>query len=193
MKRRTYLSLLLLACLALTSPVMGQTAPLNVPFVHQARNGCGAASIAMLEAYWNASQSPAVPSPQAEVMANLSATQEEGTSLAEMRRYLNSNGYHAFTLHGSMADLERQVSKGRALIVLLEAKRGGKDLHHKDLHYVVVTGTSSGKVFVNDPAKRKPGTVDRAKFEAAWARAGSWMLLGVPRPVVTFPRTASSS
>ena len=45
----------------------------------------------------------------------------------------------------------------------------------------VVTGIGTEEVFVNDPAKRKPGSMKRAKFAAAWTRADHWMLLGVPR------------
>ena len=169
-------ALLLFVLLGLAPAAFAQTIPLNVPFVHQGKNGCGPASISMIEAYWNASQAPLAPSARAAV-PRLPASPDEGTSLADMRRYLDSSGYHAFTLHASMSDLHQQIAKGRAPIVALELKRGAG----KSLHYVVVTGIGTEEVFVNDPAKRKPGSMKRAKFAAAWTRADHWMLLGVPR------------
>ena len=173
----TRVGTLLAAFFAVTPALFAATLLLDVPLVHQQRNGCGPASLQMIEAYWNANRALRPPSAPAQSAASLPATPEGGTSLADMRRYLDANGYHAFTMQASMADLQQQIAKGRALIVTLEMKRGTG----KGLHYVVVTGFDEKKIFVNDPAKRKPGSVERAKFEAAWNHAGRWILLGVPR------------
>ncbi|MEQ1886743.1 MAG: C39 family peptidase [Bryobacteraceae bacterium] len=162
---------------ALVSVGFAETKPLAVPFVHQEKNGCGPATIMMLEAYWTAQGNPETPTSGRQTLQSLSATVTEGTALGDMRRYLDSHGYHAFTIRTSAQDLTRQLSKGRAIIVPLELNHSAS----VSLHYVVVTGIDERNVWVNDPAKRKPGRMERDKFEKAWIGAGNWMLLGVPR------------
>jgi ABC-type bacteriocin/lantibiotic exporter with double-glycine peptidase domain len=150
-------------------------APLDVPFRRQATNGCGPASVAMLQRYWSAQNTGVAPPAESELHASLPVTESQGTLLVDMRRYLDSKGYYAFTIQADPTDLTRQISKGRVPIVALKNKA------HADLHYVVVTGLDQHKVWLNDPAKRGPGSADRRKFEESWTRAGNWMLLAVPR------------
>lgn len=150
-------------------------APLPVPFHHQETNGCGPASIEMLQGYWSARKAGLTETSESELHASLPVTEKQGTLLLDMRRYLDSKGYYAFTIRANLSDLARQISKGRVPIVALKNKAGA------DLHYVVVTGLDQHKVWLNDPAKRGPGSVDRGKFEESWTRAGDWMLLAVPR------------
>jgi ABC-type bacteriocin/lantibiotic exporter with double-glycine peptidase domain len=129
----------------------------------------------MLQEYWSAHKGRVAPTADSEVHASLPVTESQGTLLSDMRRYLDSKGYHAFTFQAAPSDLTRQLSKGRVPIVALKNKASG------DLHYVVVTGLDRTKVWLNDPAKRGPDSVDRGKFEKGWTLAGNWMLLAVPR------------
>jgi len=48
----------------------------------------------MVKAYWNAQQVRAEPSARAESLASLAATRDEGTLLADMRRYLDLASVH---------------------------------------------------------------------------------------------------
>src|SRR5689334_6100084 len=150
-------------------------APLKVPFHRQETNGCGPASVAMLQAYWSAHTPGLAEDSESELHASLPVTAKQGTLLSDMRRYLDSRGYHAFTFQAGPADLTRQISRGRVPIIALKNKAGA------DLHYVVVTGLDQRRIWLNDPAKRRPGSVDRGKFEKDWTLAGNWMLLAVPR------------
>ena len=169
------------AVMALAGVVSGSQAhaaagaiPLKVPFHHQETNGCGPASIEMVEMYWSARRAGVSQPSQSEFHTTLPVT-NQGTLLLDMRQYLVSEGYYAFTIQGDAADLGRQVSKGRAPIVALKVNPNA------DLHYVVVTGLDQHKVWLNDPAKRRPGSINRKKFEKRWTDGGSWMLLAVPR------------
>jgi ABC-type bacteriocin/lantibiotic exporter with double-glycine peptidase domain len=153
--------------------------PLKVPFHRQETNGCGPASVEMLQGYWSAHRAGLAQPPESELHASLPVSENQGTLLSDMRRYLDSKGYHAFTIQADPTDLTRQISKGRVPIVALKSKAKA----NADLHYVVVTGLDQRKVWLNDPAKRGPGSVDRSKFEESWTRAGNWMLLAVPRGV----------
>jgi predicted double-glycine peptidase len=150
-------------------------APLKVPFHRQETNGCGPASVEMVQAYWSTQQAGVAAPAESELHASLPVTGNQGTLLSDMRRYLNSRGYHAFTTQADPTDLTRQIAKGRVPIVALKIKSG------TDLHYVVVTGLDQRRVWLNDPAKRGPGSMDRRKFDERWTHAGSWMLLAVPR------------
>jgi len=132
---------------------------LDVPFVKQEKNGCGAASAAMLTQYWRLSAHPQALLEQA----------------SELQRYLESAGLQTFVFRGNWTDLQENLSAGRPLIACV--KPGNR------LHYVVVAGLDSGRdlVLVNDPAVRKLIKVNRATFEKQWSATDHWTLLGVPR------------
>jgi predicted double-glycine peptidase len=155
----------LAAVAALT--ITAQAAWLDVPFVKQAKNGCGPASVAMVMAYWR----PGDANPSAIVRELYS--RENGTLASDIERYFRRQGFEAFAFAGQWTDLEEHIARGRPLIVSLGKTRR---------HYVVVTGIDSGRelVAVNDPERRKLQQVDRKSFERDWSAAGRWTLLAVP-------------
>lgn len=157
--------------------IASDAAHLAVPFYRQETNGCGPASVAMVQGYWSAHISALAQPVESELRTRLPVTDNQGTLLSDMRRYLDSKGYYVFTIQADSIDLIRQISKGRVPIVALKNKGTA------DLHYVVVTGLDQRKVWMNDPAKRGPVSVDRRQFDERWSRAANWMLLAVPRGV----------
>ncbi len=150
---------------------------LDVPFVKQQKDGCGAASIAMVMQYWRAQQGrPANESSDATLIQRaLYSPQAHGIYASEMERYFQENGFRTFTIRGEWEDLKQHLDKGRPLIVALKPAMGDT------LHYVVVTGLGPEAVMVNDPAQRKLLQEDRSSFEREWAAAGKWTLLALPR------------
>jgi hypothetical protein len=72
----------------------------DVPFVRQPKDGCGAASISMVMQYWSSVQS-----------------------------YLQRHGFLAFTVNGTWNDLQQQLEKGRPLIAALKPQ-GQTELHY---------------------------------------------------------------
>ena len=151
---------------------------IDVPYVHQPREGCGAASLTMVMAYWAAQQHKAVGADGnlAAIQRELYSPKDHGITAERMGDYLRRHGFKAFALSGAWSDLEEQLRKGRPLIVALKP-RG-----QRELHYVVVDGIDSarGIVTVNDPAERKMLTRERAGFEKEWSATRNWMLLAVP-------------
>ena len=151
---------------------------IDVPYVHQPREGCGAASLAMVMAYWAAKQGRAAGSDGdvAEIQRELYSPRDHGISAESMRDYLRRHSFQAFALEGGWNDLEEQLHKGRPLIVALRPSG------QKELHYVVVDGIDSERltVTVNDPAERKLLTRERAAFEKEWSSTHNWMLLALP-------------
>lgn len=152
---------------------------LDVPFVAQPKNGCGAASIAMLMQYWE--RGAAVHSDRADVATiqrALYSKDAKGIFASAMERYFAQAGFRTFAIRGRWSDLRENLEKGRPLIVGL-APEGP----HDPLHYVVVAGMdwAHNWVFVNDPAQRKLMKMERADFEKQWTVTGDWTLLVVPK------------
>jgi uncharacterized protein YvpB len=155
---------------------------LDVPFVKQEKDGCGAASIAMVMQYWQAQQGqPANDSSDApQIQRTLYSAAAHGIFASDMERYFQENRFRTFTIRGEWEDLKQHLDKGRPLIVALKPvplkpASGGA------LHYVVVTGLGPEMVMVNDPAQRKLLQQDRPSFEREWSAAGKWTLLVLPQ------------
>ena len=153
---------------------------LNVPFVKQPRNGCGAASIAMVMQYWQRQQGqPASVDSDAErIQQALYSRKAHGIYASDLQRYFQEHGFRVFAVHGEWSDLARNLEKGRPLIVALKPTTGDAALH-----YVVVVGLDGegSIVLVNDPAQRKLLKQARSDFEREWKGAGNWTLLAIPR------------
>ena len=154
---------------------------LDVPFVKQEKNGCGAASIAMVMQYWTLQQGrPEAPGADAiQIQRALYSNHANGIYASDLEAYLRQQGFRTFAFHGNWTDLKQQLEKGRPLIVALKPTSA-----NIPLHYVVVTGIDweQALVMVNDPAQRKLLKQDRSSFERECSAAGKWTLLAVPQP-----------
>lgn len=150
---------------------------LDVPFVKQEKDGCGAASIAMVMQYWRAQQGQPAnhTSDPSQIQRALYSAKARGIYASDMERYFQEQGFRTFTIRGEWEDLEQHLDKGRPLIVALKPASGAA------LHYVVVTGLGPEVVMVNDPAQRKLLQEDRSSFEREWSAAGKWTLLALPQ------------
>ncbi|HEV2297980.1 MAG TPA: C39 family peptidase [Candidatus Acidoferrales bacterium] len=179
---KTCLAILAAACLARAASPPRRASPpgvwLDVPFVAQKKNACGAASLAMVMQYW-ASQRGASHAQAADDVAIEAALdpRAKGISNDAMVAYLKGNSYQAFAFSAGWNDLRENLGKGRPLIVAL-GPQGAKG----PLHYVVAAGIDwvHDFVFVNDPAQRKMMRVARSEFEDEWKATGNWALLAVP-------------
>jgi predicted double-glycine peptidase len=150
---------------------------LDVPFLKQEKDGCGAASIAMVMQYWQAQQGKAAndSSDPLQIQRTLYSAKAHGIHTSDMERYFQAKGFPTFTIRGEWQDLEQHLGKGRPLIVALKLTSGAA------LHYVVVAGLGPEMVMINDPAQRKLLQQDRASFEQEWRAAGKWTLLALPQ------------
>ena len=153
---------------------------IDVPFVAQPREGCGAASLSMVMQYWAGKQGAAVSpaSDVARIQRELYSKGEHGIAAEQMGAYLRQHGFRAFAFPGKWSDLEEQIAKGRPLIVGLRPEG------QSELHYVVIDGidTARGLVTMNDPAVRKLLNEERGRFEKEWSATHNWTLLAVPAP-----------
>ena len=158
---------------------------LDVPYVAQPKDGCGAAVISMVMQYW-AKQPPAKPGPQPQSSAAsdprriqklLFVPAEKGIPASAMLGYFEQSGYRAYAFRGEWSDLQHHISQGRPLIVSLKAS-GSRG----PLHYAVIVGVDWQRnyVFLNDPARGKMLRVSREGFLREWNPANNWTLLAVP-------------
>jgi ABC-type bacteriocin/lantibiotic exporter with double-glycine peptidase domain len=153
---------------------------LDVPFVSQEKDGCGAASIAMVMQYWFKRQGRADGDSvdAAEIHRSLYEPGARGVYASAMERYFKQRGFNTFAFRGEWEDLLNHLRKGRPLIAALKPSEAGAPLH-----YVVVAGLDpqAGLVLMNDPARRKLLKQDRADFEKQWSGVNKWTLLALPQ------------
>lgn len=148
---------------------------LDVPFVSQEKNGCGAASVAMVMRYWQRQKGQPETANASDIQRALYSPRARGIYALDLERYLRQHGFRTFAVKGEWQDLKHHLEKGRPLIVALKAGQG-------DLHYLVVTGLDwqQNIVLKHDPAGRKLLKQHRADFEREWKAADNWTLLAVP-------------
>lgn len=153
---------------------------LDVPYVHQEKEGCGSATLAMVLQYW--SQKGALLAPgrgdAGKIQQELYSKQAHGIGAREMDRYLRESGFSPVEFRGEWVDLENHIEKGRPLIAAIQP--GAKS----SFHYVVVVGIDreNEAVLLNDSERGKLIRVARAEFEKEWKRTDNWTLLAVPKP-----------
>lgn len=151
---------------------------LDVPYVHQEKDGCGSASLSMVLQYWRAKDF-SVPEKRTDVAViqrQLYAASDHGIYASAMESYLRDSGFQVFALQGRWSDLREQLGKGRPLIAGLKPRLS-------PAHYVVVVGVGPDDrdVLLNDPERGKLVRMERSEFEKAWRGTQDWTLLAVPQ------------
>lgn len=156
----------------------------DVPFIKQEKNLCGAACIYMIMEYWRSHEEALakngkashVPTPN-EISSALDVTRSKGIYGSQIADYLGRHGFRTFVFKGAWKDLGEHLSNGRPLMIALGA-RNSKGSNH----YVVLAGLdwSNKTVLVNDPARRKLSKMDQANFLESWRRTFNWTLLAIP-------------
>ena len=153
---------------------------LDVPFIRQEKDGCGAASIAMVMQYWlkQKSMPPDGAADAMEIQRALHSSKDHGIRAAELEVYFQQHKYQTFAFTGKWDDLQQHIAKGRPLIVALKPSS-----LESSLHYVVVVGVDPEQelVYLNDAAQRKLLKQDRASFEKQWKAVKQWTLLALPK------------
>jgi len=153
---------------------------LDVPFIKQEKDGCGAATIAMVMQYWLKQQGRAADSAAdaAAIQRELFSAKDHGIRAADMERYFQQHNFQTFAFAGKWDDFQQHLEKGRPLIVALKPSK-----LESPLHYVVVVGVDPAEdvVLLNDAAQRKLLKEDRSTFIKQWSAVKNWTLLAVPK------------
>src|SRR5512133_1001267 len=84
---------------------------LDVPFVKQEKDGCGAATVAMVMQYWQSQQGrsddPIIEA--AQIQRDLYSDAAHGIYASDMVRYFQRNGYRTFAFEGAWSDLKQHL------------------------------------------------------------------------------------
>lgn len=178
MLARLILALLLVPAVAAGT---GSGVWLDVPFVHQEKDGCGSAVLAMVLQYWSekgARISSDRSDPQ-RIQRELYSKQAHGIRASAMDRYFREAGFSPIEFRGEWSDISRHLEKGRPLIAAIQPGT------HSPLHYVVIVGVDRSDkevVLLNDSERGKLIRVERPEFEEQWKHTDNWTLLAVPKP-----------
>src|SRR6266704_2396922 len=119
MLRHFSITLGMLLCLCnLAVAADGSGLWLDVPFIKQEKDGCGAASIAMVMQYWRKQQAREVDA-AADALAIqrvLYSKKDHGIRASDVEHYFQQNGFQTFAFSGKWDDLKQHLEKGRPLI-----------------------------------------------------------------------------
>ena len=146
----------------------------DIPVVLQESEAdCGAATMAMALAHWR------VEASRDTVARACPPTPGEGIKAGVLRDYARSLGFQAFLFHGTWTDFEKELSRGRPVVVGLVKPHVNGGLTHFEL----VVGLH--------PAKQLVATLDPARgwrrngyegFLAEWEPAGRLTLVMMKTP-----------
>jgi ABC-type bacteriocin/lantibiotic exporter with double-glycine peptidase domain len=146
-------------------------AALDVPYVHQQKDTCGAAALAMVLQYWGVAIS------HDEIAGELLQPELHGIAGSKLAAFASARGMTAIAHEGDVGHLRDHVGKGRPMIVGWAMGKGR-------YHDVVVTGfdDDGSHVIVHDPARGAGRRIAVDTFRRRWAGAGYWTLLVAPKP-----------
>ncbi len=175
---RVMIVVLLCGCMAMAAELPAIW--IDVPYVKQSPEGCGAASIAMVMQYWSAAggKTPGSAADAGQILRVLHSPKGHGVYASAMSHYFEEQGYQTYSFVGDWDSLRQHLTKGRPLILALKPSS-----MERSLHYVVAAGMDPQReiVMVNDPAERKLRELDRRTFEKQWEGAQRWTLLALPK------------
>lgn len=156
---------------------------IKVPLVRQRGDkDCGVAALAAILSYWGQ------PVTQTEIRRATGVPARQAIAASKLQEYVSSRGYESFLIVGTVADLRREMTTGRPVLVgMLKPYTGERWL----AHYEVVTGISLQHVYTMNPA----GSLERYPidgFQQEWAGAKHLTLLIAPRASRAVQTSAST-
>jgi ABC-type bacteriocin/lantibiotic exporter with double-glycine peptidase domain len=164
-------------CLVVAAPTLlaqndEQGVYIRVPFRRQVGLWCGTASLAMVLEYWGR------PTDQQRLAQSLPTPAAKGLTGEELRELAREEGFFAEALAADPEFLLRQLTAGRPLILLIDAKSPSQTGH-----YVVVVGWDAlrRQWLVHDPTLGPYRRFDDDGMRRRWGSAGGWTLLIVPK------------
>ncbi len=114
------------------------------PILQETREDCGAAALAMILGFWGD------PCPREEILRECGGDSGAGVRAGDLRELARRRGLRAYLLHGQVADLEHELTRGRPVLVgmVKPYATGGQ------CHYEVVAALHRGRglIVTIDPA-----------------------------------------
>jgi predicted double-glycine peptidase len=141
----------------------------DVPFYRQETYQCGPASLAGVLNYWGVDVKPQ------DIAGEIFSKSARGTLNIDMVLYAQSKGLRAQYYRGNRDDIEKKISDGFPLIVLVDFGF----LVYQVNHFMVIIGFNEDAVVVNS-GKHQGKFLSWRDFEKAWEKANYWTLFVSP-------------
>jgi ABC-type bacteriocin/lantibiotic exporter with double-glycine peptidase domain len=142
----------------------GWVAVRAVPVVlQQEMTDCGAASLAMVLSHWK------LGATLEDVTRKCPMIPEKGVRAKDLRDYARSCGLRSYLIHGCWEDLQKEIGKGRPVIVGLVKPDGTGIITHYEV--VAAVHPESESVVMIDPARGWCRT-SKTAFCREWEPAG---------------------
>jgi ABC-type bacteriocin/lantibiotic exporter with double-glycine peptidase domain len=141
----------------------------DVPFYQQETYQCGPASLAGVLNYWGINVKPQ------EIAEEIFSTSARGTLNIDMVLYAQKKGLKAQYYKGDREDIERKISDGFPMIVLVDF---GFMVYQVN-HFMVIIGFNGHGVVVNS-GKDQGRLLSWKDFEKAWEKTDFWTLFIAP-------------
>lgn len=144
---------------------------IDVPFIKQEKNLCGAASLAMVLRYWGENIS------QYFIADRIYDKSKKGIESEALRSFAEEKGFLAFIYQGEIENIKESIKKGRPLIVAVSADA------LSGFHYLVIVGFDEDRslIVANDPYSEKLKEMESEEFIKRWKESNSWTLLVLPQ------------
>lgn len=143
-----------------------------VPFFHQEKDQCGPASLASVLRFYGIDINPD------EISKEIYIPGIKGTLNIDLLFYARSKGLIAEAYYGDMADLKRQITQERPLLLFLNL---GLRIFPAG-HYIVVTGfDDKDKIIYAHSGSERDKPIPYSDFMRAWGKGDFWTLLAKPK------------
>lgn len=148
-------------------PTGGRAPLLDVPWVPQSEDLCGAAAAAMAFRFWGGRDAGMAP------FEAVLAADGSGIRTADLVRVIRAQGWTALPIEGGLETVDWHLARGRPLIALIGVG-GGR------FHYVTIVGRLGDEIVYHDPAVSPYQRQSAGSFLEAWDASGRWSLLILP-------------
>lgn len=134
---------------------------------------CGLAALAMIAGAWGHRWT-------LDELQRVSPPGEKGVRLGQLRDLARSRGLQAFAIKGTHADLERELAKGRPVLLgLLLPFQRNRALAHYEV--AIAISPRDGSVITLDPATGKHMRRTKQVLEQEWKPSGHATLVVIGR------------
>ncbi len=144
----------------------------GVPFIPQADNYCGPASLAMVLRYWGE------PIDQDEIGRELYIPSIRGTLNLDLEFYARRRGYRAESFRGTLEQVKAEIDRGRPLIVFQDQGIGPLAFPH---FFVVIGYDDARQLIIAHSGVTENRLISYREFLWTWGKKGNWTLRIFPK------------
>ena len=139
----------------------------GVPFIPQADNYCGPASLAMVLQYWDE------PVDQKQIGAELYLPSAKGTLNLDLEFYARRRGFQAEGVQGTLAEIKAEIDQGRPVIVFQDQGIGPLAFPH---FFVVIGYDDARELIIAHSGVTENRLIPYREFLWTWGKKGNWSL-----------------